>query len=134
MNDQVANVGELFRSKRSEQGMTLKQVENATSIRINYLQAIEDGKIGHNLSPVYAKGFVKQYASFLQLDGDKIVRENPHVFRPPDRQEFSYGIGTLEHRGTPGGGVKWMPNIIWAGVTIGIIAVGWYVAKYLGVF
>jgi hypothetical protein len=33
-----------------------------------------------------------------------------------------------------GGGVKWFPNLIWAGIAAVVIVVAWYLAKYLGVF
>jgi len=127
-------VGDLFRQRRSEMGHSLKEAENATSIRMSYLQAIEEGRIAEMISPVYAKGFMKQYAVFLGLDGDQLVRENPHAFRPPEKQEFSYGIGTLERRGSPGGGVKWVPNLIWVGASVLVLLAGWYFGKTLGVF
>jgi cytoskeletal protein RodZ len=127
-------VGDLFRQRRSEVGLSLKEAENATSIRMTYLQAIEEGRIGEVISPVYAKGFVKQYAHFLNLDGDQLVRENPQLFRAPDKQEFSYGIGTLERRGSPRGGVKWLPNAMWVGATFLLLLAGWYFGKTLGVF
>jgi hypothetical protein len=44
-----------------------------------------------------------------------------------------YGIGTLEVRGSMGGGVKWLPNLIWASVTVVVIVGAYYLAKYLGV-
>lgn len=132
MNHQ--DVTELFKRRRSDMGLSLKEVENATSIRMTYLQAIEEGTIGQALSPVYAKGFVKQYAQFLGLDGEKIVNDNPHAFRPPDAQDFSYGIGTLEVRSMPHGGVKWLPNLLWIGVGLGVLVAAWYFSRYLGIF
>jgi cytoskeletal protein RodZ len=126
------NIGEVFRQRRAEINLSLKEVENATSIRMAYLQAIEEGGIGKLISPVYAKGFVKQYAAFLGLDGDRILREHPQIFRPSEKQEFHYGIGTLEVRHTPGAGVKWLPNLMWAGLTVVTLVGGWYLARYLG--
>ena len=38
-------VGEIFKNKREEMHLSLKEVENATSIRMMYLQAIEEGHI-----------------------------------------------------------------------------------------
>jgi cytoskeletal protein RodZ len=68
MSNQGGNLGELFRIKREEMHLSLKEIENATSIRKMYLEAIEDGTIGKFLSSVYAVGFIKQYAAFLGLD------------------------------------------------------------------
>ncbi|MBS0622587.1 MAG: helix-turn-helix domain-containing protein [Verrucomicrobia bacterium] len=133
MERQNGAMGELFRRRRSELNLSLKEVENATSIRMSYLQGIEEGRVGTMISPVYAKGFVKQYAQFLNLDGETLVQENPHFFRLPDKQEFSYGIGTLEVRGSPSGGIKWLPNLLWIGGIGVVVLAAWYFARYLGV-
>ena len=134
MKDEMKEFGELFKSKRKELNLSLKEVENATSIRMNHLESIEEGKNGDFLSPVYMLGFMRQYAAFLGLDGDKLLEENPEAVKlTQDKQDFAYGIGTLEVRGSMGGGVKWLPNLIWASVTVVIIVGAYYLAKYLGV-
>jgi cytoskeletal protein RodZ len=135
MNQEIRQIGILLKAKRKELNLSLKEVENSTSIRSNYIDAIEDGRIGQVVAGVYAVGFIKQYATFLGLDTERMVRENPEAFQvPAEKHEFSYGIGTLEMRGSMGGGVKWLPNLMWAGLSIVLIAIAWWVAKYLGVF
>lgn len=130
---ETKNVGDLLRTRRKEMNVSLKEAENATSIRIVFLQALEEGEMNKLISPVYAQGFYKQYASFLGLDGEQIVRENPQVFNRHGVQEFVYGIGTLEGRGNPGSGIKWFPNAMWLVVFVFLFSVAWYVARYLGV-
>lgn len=126
----IKEIGELLRNRRKEMNLTVKEAENATSIRMVYLQALEDGEMGKLISPVYAQGFFKQYAGFLGLDGDAIVRNNPEIFNRPEPQEFAYGIGTLEARGNPGAGVKWFPNSLWILLLLGLLATSWYIVKY----
>lgn len=134
MSEEVKKVGELFKAKRKELNLSLKEVENATSIRTSHLEAIEEGKKDEFLSPVYLLGFMRQYASFLGMDGEKIIEEHSEAFdKVLNKPEFSYGIGTLEVRGSMGGGVKWLPNLIWATVSVVVIVVAYYLAKYLGV-
>jgi cytoskeletal protein RodZ len=133
MKTEMKEIGEILKQRRKEINVSLKEVENATSIRMTYLQSIEEGDVKKLISPVYAKGFVKQYAAFLGIDGDKIVEENPHIFNLAQPQEFSYGIGTLEMRGHPASGVKWFPNAIWILLSLGILAVAWFAARYLEV-
>lgn len=123
-------LGEHLKARRQELNLSLKEVENGTSIRIGSLQAIEEGQISR-ISPVYARGFVKQYASYLGLDGDELIKQHAHVFPSPDQQEFSYGIGTMEHRGSPGRGVKWLPNAFWVVLSVGMVISAWYFAKFL---
>jgi cytoskeletal protein RodZ len=133
MSEELKHVGEIFRAKRKELNLSLKEVENSTSIRSSYLEAIEDGQINDYISSVYALGFMKQYAQFLNLDIESMIRDNPATFRmPAEKHEFNYGIGTLETRGTMGGGVKWLPNLIWSGAAALILVAAWYLAKFLG--
>lgn len=131
--EQMKSIGELLRHKRKEMNLSLKEAENATSIRMAYLEALEEGEMNKLISPVYAQGFFKQYAMFLGIDGEQIVRDNPGVFNRPEVQEFAYGIGTLEGRGNPGAGVKWFPNAIWILVFVLMLVLTWYFARLLGV-
>ncbi len=133
VKEEVKLMGDGLKQKRKELNLSLKEAENATSIRMTYLQALEDGEMNKLISPVYAQGFYKQYASFLGIDGEKFVRDNPNLFHRPEAQEFSYGIGTLEVRGNPGAGVKWFPNALWILTFILILLLAWYMASYFGV-
>lgn len=133
IQEDIKSLGTQFRQRRKEMNISLKEAENATSIRMTYLQSIEDGDVSKLISPVYAQGFIKQYAQFLGVDIEKILREQPNLFKAPEPQEFSYGIGTLETRTNPGVGVKSLPNAVWF-ISLGmIVLVAWYLAKYLHV-
>ncbi|MBX7065731.1 MAG: helix-turn-helix domain-containing protein [Parachlamydiales bacterium] len=135
MSEGLKKMGEKFRSKREEMSLTLKEVENATSIRMVYLQAIEEGRIDHFLSTVYALGFIRQYAGFLGIEQEKLTKEFPEALRlPPEKQDFAYGIGTLEMRGSPHGGVRWIPNLIWIAAFVVVAICAWYFAKFVGIF
>lgn len=133
MSEELKRLGDALRAKRKEMNLSLKEIENATSIRSSYLQAIEEGTVAQYLSGIYAQGFIKQYATFLGIDVDQLVRENPAAFRMPgEKHDFAYGIGTLEVRGSMGGGVKWLPNLLWAGLAAGILVLAWLFAKFVG--
>jgi cytoskeletal protein RodZ len=135
MTEALKNLGNALRGKREELNLTLKEVENATSIRTLYLQAIEDGRASHFISNAYALGFIRQYANFLGMDSETLIKDHPEALRlPPEKQDFAYGIGTLEVRGSPHGGGRWMPNLLWGGAFVLIAIAAWYFAKFLGVF
>lgn len=134
LSNEAKEIGEVFQKRRKELNLSLKEVENATSIRMTYLQAIEEGEQEKMISPIYAQGFLRQYANFLGIDGDAIVRENPNVFGRKENQEFTYGIGTLEMRGNPGSSVKWFPNAVWF-LAFGVLFfIAWYLAKFFELF
>lgn len=128
--NEMKSLGEILKNRRKEMNLSLKEAENATSIRTSYLNSIEEGDVAKLISPVYAQGFVKQYAIYLGLDGDKIIKDHPHVFAKADPQEFSYGIGTLEMRGNPGSSVKWFPNAMWVVLSVLLMIGAWYLARY----
>jgi len=133
MKEEMKNLGDIFKQRRKEMSLSLKEAENATSIRMTYLQAIEDGEMSKLISPVYAQGFIKQYASFLGIDGEKLIKDHAVFFSRPQTQEFSYGIGTLEMRGNPSAGVKWLPNAVWICTVLFMLVLAWYFAKFLEV-
>lgn len=126
-------IGETLKQRRNELNLSLKEAETATSIRIAYLQAIEENDVNKLPSSIHAFGFLKQYAAYLGLDGEQMIRENPNYFQKPQSQEFSYGIGTLEMRGNPSSNVKWLPNAIWIAAFFLVLVGAWYLAKYLNV-
>ena len=135
MFEQKKQIGELFKTKRKELNLTLKEVENATSIKTLYLQAIEEGNVDTLLAHVYILGFLKQYASFLGLDGEKILKQYPLAFvASNERKDFEYGIGTMEVRNSHSSGVKFVPNALW--IVLGAMALigAWFFARALGVF
>lgn len=134
MTEELRHVGAMFKAKRKDLNLTLKEIENSTSIRTSYLEAIEEGRVSQFISGIYAIGFMKQYGTFLGIDVERLIRENPQAFKmPAEKHEFAYGIGTLEARGSVGGGVKWFPNLLYAGIAAAVIVAAWYLAKYLGV-
>lgn len=139
MHNECIHLGALLRATREERHISLKEVETATSIRINYLEAIEEGHFGKLISPIYAHGFIKKYAAFLEMDGEGLMREYPSVLkilteRPGEKAEFTFGIGSIEVRGTPAGDVKWLPNVLVVGLSVVVIVGGWFLARYFGIF
>lgn len=125
--NEARHFGHYFRQRREERGLSLREIENVTSIRCAYLDAIEQGKIVSMLSPVYAKGFVRQYANFLGLDGDRFIKEYGHLFNKSEKSPDVYGIGTLEPRSNTGGALGKNSPLTWGFAAI-IMALALYSA------
>jgi len=135
MDDDLKKLGALFRQKRMESGLSLKEVENSTSIRANFLEAIEKGQSEAFLSSIYILGFIRQYATFLGFDVEEVSRNYPKAFlRPEEKHDFAYGIGTLEMRGSASGGVRWLPNLVWAGIAAAALLGAYFIVRLLGIF
>lgn len=68
-------VGSTLRAAREKRGLTVKDIENETSIRATYIDAIEKGDYDSLPGEVYVKGFIRNYADFLGLNADNLVQE-----------------------------------------------------------
>lgn len=68
-------MGSTFRTEREKRGLTIKDAERETSIRAKYLEALEQGAYDVLPSEVYVKGFIRNYAKFLHLNGEALVQE-----------------------------------------------------------
>ena len=68
-------VGYTLRQERERQELSIDDIEQGTSIRAVYIEAIENGEYDELPGAVYTKGFIKNYAKFLGLDADSVVKE-----------------------------------------------------------
>ena len=78
----MTNVGETLRRERLRQGLKLDEVARDTKIRQKLLEAIEDDQFDRLPGGVFAKSFVKQYATVLGLDGDELAAEVQRQIQP----------------------------------------------------
>ena len=68
-------VGYTLRQERERQNLSVNDIEEGTSIRATYIEAIENGEYDKLPGKVYTKGFIKNYAKFLGLDTDAVAKE-----------------------------------------------------------
>lgn len=66
-------IGVLLREAREARGMSLADVSEVTKIRSKYLDAIERGEFTMIPGEVYLKGFIRNYADCVGLDGAQVV-------------------------------------------------------------
>ncbi len=69
----MGEFGGRLQNAREERELSLEQVAEATRIPINYLEALESGSFDVFTSDLHARGFLRNYASFLDLDPDEIA-------------------------------------------------------------
>lgn len=73
MSDAQA-LGQRLREAREAKELSLADVEQGTRIRLKYLEALELGDYA-SMTPVQAQGFLRNYARFLGLDLELLLRE-----------------------------------------------------------
>jgi hypothetical protein len=70
-----SRIGSVLREARNRRKIDLSEVEAATRIRVRYLRAIENEEWDVLPGGVYARGFIRTYASFLGLDGERLAED-----------------------------------------------------------
>ena len=67
------HVGEILQTARERKGVDLSRAERETKIRARHLMALESGDMADLPAPVYAKGFLRNYSTYLGLDAEEMV-------------------------------------------------------------
>ncbi len=117
----AARVGADLREARERLGWTLPAIAEHLRIRLPFLEAIEDGRIGDLPGRAYAVGFVRTYAQSLGLDPDEIARRFRAEAADINRKTELDFPAPVPDRGIPAGAV------VLLGVVLAIGAyVGWY--------
>jgi hypothetical protein len=80
----VFEIGSSLREARIRRGLELAQVERDTKIRTRYLAALENEDFDALPGPAYARGFLRTYADYLGLEGQRFVDEYHSRFDPSD--------------------------------------------------
>ncbi|WP_243312893.1 helix-turn-helix domain-containing protein [Fundidesulfovibrio agrisoli] len=91
----LEEMGALLRQERERLGISLEQAATEIKISKKYLVALEEGRTKELPHPVYAKGFVKNYAKLVGLDPEEMGRvlsnhyraDDDHVREAPQRLE-----------------------------------------------
>lgn len=119
----MGEIGSRLREARQNRGLSLEQVEDATRIRRIFLEALEEEKFDQLPADVYARGFLRNYARFLGLDPDPLLKAYrpsyarnsvrlPAVLDEPLRESTARSIGTA---------------LFWGLVVVVILGLGlWY--------
>jgi cytoskeleton protein RodZ len=113
-----SSVGTILREARNRRKLELSEVEAATRIRFRYLRAIEDEEWDVLPGGFYTRGFIRTYASFLGLDGDRLASDYREDVEPWHR-------ATDAPQSQPGDGASSGPRgVALAGlVVVAVIAV-----------
>jgi cytoskeleton protein RodZ len=71
----ASRIGSDLRRARTRREIDLGEVEAATRIRVRYLSAIENEEWDVLPGGFYTRGFIRTYASYLGLDGDRLAED-----------------------------------------------------------
>lgn len=107
-----SGIGAILRDARNRRKVDLAEVEAATKIRIRYLRAIENEQWDVLPGGVYTRGFIRTYASFLGLDGERLAEDLRRSESPPPSGR---SVPTAPRpRPEPGERLPRVPARVWA--------------------
>ena len=87
-------IGQALAAKRGERGLTIEQAAAATRIRADHLRALEADSFDRFAAPVYAKGYLRTYATYLDLDAEDLLRQVP----AGTRRDLGIGLDSSRRR------------------------------------
>lgn len=67
-------VGSMLKKVRTDKKLSLESISAKLNIKVSQLVALENGDIDKLPGMVYAIGFTRNYATYLGLDGEEIIR------------------------------------------------------------
>ena len=73
----LKDIGHKLKMCRDKHSISLERVAVVTMIRINLLEAIEEGNLKELPEPVYIQGMIKRYADAIGLDGEELANSFP---------------------------------------------------------
>jgi cytoskeleton protein RodZ len=65
--------GNWLRQQREIRNITLREISDNTKIGMRYLEALEEDRFEVLPAPIFAKGFLREYAKYVGLDPDEVV-------------------------------------------------------------
>lgn len=77
----MKNIGIKLKTKREENGLSVEEVAEDLKMRPSQITSIEEGKLEDFKDVFYLKYFIRDYAKYLGLDGEKMLDEfNEYLF------------------------------------------------------
>jgi cytoskeletal protein RodZ len=125
----MGELGELLRKAREAKGLSLAQVEEATKIRSAYLQALEEENYERLPPPTYVKGFLKNYARYLELDPPQVLA----LYAGPATTELAAPVPVMLNEPLLPLGLRKLRLLGVALLIIALASAGWWAyAHYYG--
>jgi cytoskeleton protein RodZ len=123
----VFEIGNTLREARVRRNLTLQQVEEDTKIRVKYVQAMENEDFDIMPGTTYVKGFLRTYATYLNLDPEVILDE--YRSREAHTSEVEEPFGGVSMLGAPRSHRGRNTVVLVAIVCLALLAVIWALGR-----
>ncbi len=92
---EMQELGRKLYEERKRQGLSLEHIQDEIKISQIFLKALENGDVEQLPHPVYARGFMQNYARFLGLDWQSIVEEFSKIYYAEENSESLDDLPTV---------------------------------------
>ena len=117
--DSGSSFGTWLRRQREAREISLREIAERTKISMRYLQAMEDDRFEVLPAPVFAKGFLREYARYVGLSPDDVVNHYLSVQQP---QAHVDGDAGHRERRPLASWPRWLPLLLASALLLGLAA------------
>ena len=125
-NNSAHSISDMLREARLARGLELRDISNTTHVRIDYLEALEEGRFEQLPESVYARNFLKLFAGAVGLDAnalsERFAREvgavGVQAGSSPLNAEVDERLRRPEERRVAWG--MWLPGILLVAAVLGL--------------
>jgi cytoskeleton protein RodZ len=117
--DSGSSFGTWLRRQREAREISLREIAERTKISMRYLQAMEDDRFEVLPAPVFAKGFLREYARYVGLSPDDVVNHYLSVQQPQAHVESDAG---RRERRSLASWPRWLPLLLATALLLGLAA------------
>lgn len=96
-----SSFGDWLRRQREMREISLRDIAERTKISLRYLEAMEADRFDLLPAPIFAKGFLREYARFVGLSPDDVVNHYLSVHHPEELSGDPKEDTKIRHRPKP---------------------------------
>lgn len=78
--------GSVLREARESAGKSISETAEALNLLRTYVEALEENDYSRFNSPLFARGYIKSYARYMDLDVDPLLKDCDRICRRDDEQ------------------------------------------------
>lgn len=78
----MQTLGQKLEEARTKKGISIREASESIKVRTDFLLHFESDEFNFSLPDIYKRGFLKNYARFLDLDAEKIISDFEKVHKP----------------------------------------------------
>jgi cytoskeleton protein RodZ len=117
--DSSASFGTWLRRQREAREISLREIAERTKISLRYLEAMEGDRFEVLPAPVFARGFLREYARYVGLSPDDVVNHYLSVQQPQASEE---GADARRERRSRGPWPHWLTLAVAVLLLLGLAA------------